>query len=135
MNPTISLGLADARLAATRDYLDAGAGNARIRFYSTPRPASGEAPGGAHLVEVVLAKPCGTISDGVMLLHQLAAAGDMIALDGAAVWARLVTGAAEFAVDGDVSDEAGSGLFRIAGTKGTLLYAGGSMILGSTALV
>lgn len=134
MSLTISDGLANARLEATRDFIDTGSGNGRVRFYATTQPDSGEAPGGSPLVEAVLAKPCGVVSARVLTLAQLEPAGDMIALDGTALWARVVNGNGDFVMDGDVSDDSGTGVFKIAGTTGTLLYAGGSLIMGTTAL-
>ena len=134
MSLSISTGLAEARLGVTRDFIDLGAQPGRIRFYATTQPAAGASPGAAPLAEIVLTKPCGTVSSGMLVLDQQDATGDLILASGAAVWARMVNGNGDFVMDGDVSDESGAGAFKGAGTTGTALYAGGYLTLGTTAL-
>lgn len=134
MSLSISTALAAARIAATRDFIDLGTAHGRIRFYGNTQPAAGATPGASPLAEITLAKPCGSITDAVLTLAQNDTAGDLILLNGAAIWARVVNGNGDFVMDGDVSDEAGDGAFKVAGTTGTALYAGGSLLLGTTAL-
>lgn len=112
-------------------FLDTGSAKARIRYYGTARPAGGAAPGGPALLEVALAKPSGSMSGGYLRLVQ-DNPGDLIALDGEALWARIVNGDGDVALDGDVSDESGDGFFRVGGTEGTELRAGGRFYLGDT---
>lgn len=135
MSFTISVAHNDARLAASLAFADLGPGPSRVQFFSTEQPAFGGAPGAAPLVEVVLAKPCGAIVDHALVFAQAAAGGDMILVQGVALWARWVNGADAIVADGDVSDETGPGVFKIAGTTGTMLYAGGRCIIGLTAIV
>lgn len=134
MSLVISPALAEARVAATRDFIDLGTLPGRIRFYGNTQPAAGATPGTSPLAEITLTKPCGSIADAVLTLTQADAGGDLILANGAAVWARMVNGNGDFVMDGDVSDETGSGSFKVAGTTGTALYAGGSLLLGTTAL-
>src|SRR5438105_1833933 len=114
-----------ARLSGggTQGFADLGPLNSRIRFYSTSQPAFGESAGGAALVELVLAKPCGElvsaaslgIVDGVgapvegdvLRLLQLDPAGDQIPIEGDVVWGRWINGADEIVADGDASDALG----------------------------
>lgn len=133
----------EARLAATLDTIDAGADNGTIAFYATARPSLGGSPGGAPLVVVVLASPCGTIADGKLSLAQDDDTGDQITTSGAAVWARIFNGDGVGVADGDVGyirpapDEADTGTWKdinLAGTSGTTLYAGGYVLLGTTKL-
>src|SRR5574343_80518 len=125
MTLSISASHNSARLEATRAFADTGAANSRIDIYSGPQPAAGAAATGTLLVSVVLAKPCGTVAGGVLTLTQQDAGGDLIAQTGDAAWARWVNGADVWVGDGTVSDAAGAGDFKLAGTAGTTLYAGG----------
>lgn len=119
----------EARLAATLAFANAGAGNSTIEFYASDYPST------ASLVAVaVLSKPCGVVAGGVLVLAQDAAEGDLVTATGAVSWGRWKNGSAEIVIDADVSDNTGTGFFKIAGTSGTLLYAGGSLLLGTTAI-
>lgn len=131
----ISVDHNDARLAATAQFADSGPLASKIFFYSTVRGALGAAPGAPQLVAITLKKPCGTIIDHALVLQQAAAGGDLITLQGSAVWARWVNGAGAIVGEGSVSDAAGPGVFKVSGTSGTLLYAGARAILGVTEIV
>ena len=124
-----------AVLQALIDLADAGTGPAQLEIYGTTRPAtSGDAPGGAALATLVLTKPCGTVELTGILLTQESVIGDLIAANGAAVWGRLATSEGDPIADGDVTDMAGDGPFKLDGADGVNLYAGGRAILGATAL-
>ncbi|MGF2525880.1 hypothetical protein ACQUW0_26485, partial [Ralstonia pseudosolanacearum] len=69
-----------------------------------------------------------------ILLTQESVIGDLIAVNGAAVWGRLATSEGDPIADGDVTDMAGDGPFKLDGADGVNLYAGGRAILGATAL-
>ncbi len=122
----------DVRLMGTIVFADLGPLASKIHYFSTVRGALGADPGAAPLVTMVLKKPCGVVVDHVLVLQQAAAGGDLITAQGSAVWARWVNGAGAIVGEGDVSDEAGEGLFKVSGTTGTLLYAGARAILGVT---
>lgn len=118
----ISTGLNEARLAGTLSFLDAGTANAKLRIYSGVRPAFGAAGAGLLLVEVVLAKPSGTISAGVLTLS--ASPSAVILNTGTAAWARVVNGDGQTAWDCDVSLNPGSAEVRL---DTLALVAGGTV--------
>jgi len=124
-----------AILQALIDYADSGAGPARLKIYGTTRPATaGDAPGGSALATLVLTKPCGTVEVDGILLTQESVIGDLIAANGAAVWGRWENSDGDPVADGDVTDAAGAGPFKLDGADGVNLNAGGRAILGATAL-
>lgn len=112
-------------------FLDTGAGNATIQIYGTARPAAGAAAGAAPLVTVVLAKPCGTVDNGLLVLASQDPAGDLITTSGTATWARFVNGAGTWAFDADVSVEGGAGEVQF---PGTTLFAGGRAPLSTSTI-
>lgn len=115
----------DARSQATITYADLGSGRAHLDLYDVSNNL---------LVSMSLQKPCGTLTGGVIVLHQYNVAGDQILLDGSAVLGKWVNGNGDLVGQGDVSDSAGSGDFKISGTTGTTLYAGAFALLGTTSL-
>lgn len=120
-----------AVLQAMVTYADAGVGQSRIQIYGTTRPATaGDDPGGAPLATIVLSDPCGTVTDEVLTLVQASEIGDLIATNGDAVWGRWETGTGDPIADGDVTDDAGDGPFKLGGTDGVTLNAGGRVLLG-----
>ncbi len=134
MTMEISAAHNTARLQATLTFANTGTANPTIEFYATTRPAFADASGGAPLVVVTLAKPCGSVAGGVLSLIQADPAGDLVTVTGSPLWARWLNGDGVIVAEGNVSDDAGAGDFRIAGTSGVSLYAGGSLLLGTTAL-
>lgn len=134
MTFAISVAHNNARLAGTVAYADTGLDPSRIQFYDTAQPAFGAAPGGTPLAEAVLAKPCGAVVANALVLDQADPAGDLITATGVAVWARWVNGNGDVVADGAVTDAAGAGPFKVAGTSGTTLYAGARIIIGVTTL-
>jgi len=123
-----------ARLDATRAFADAGEGNSTITFFIDPQPASPQDPATATpLCTVTLAKPCGTITNGVLTLAQQDLAGDLVLASGTPTWARWYAGDGQVVCDGDVTDDTGTGVFRLAGDNGALLYAGAALQLGTCA--
>ena len=128
----ISIEHNNARLAGTLAFADAGPLASRILFYSTVRGAFGAAVSAAPMVTVVLTKPCGTVANNALRLTQAAPGGDLITVQGSALWARWINGAGDIVGEGDASDAAGDGVFKVSGTTGTLLYAGARALLGIT---
>lgn len=124
----------EAMLTALLTWLDTGAGHCSIEIYDTTRPPLGDAESATPLAVVTLAKPCGTVASGALTLLPADADGALIALSSEATWGRLRNAAGTVAGDGDVSDSAGAAPFRVAGTAGTLLYAGARVFLGTVAL-
>lgn len=127
-----------ARNAASIALADVGAGNSSVKLYT--------AQGGTLLATRGLAKPCGTVrpSDARIAL-EAAETTDVAVVTGAARWGEWCDG--DGAVvgtgrvtdpNGDYTDGAGNvvadpdgmGLFILAGgTAGTMVYAGGLVLL------
>ena len=125
MTLAISVEHNNALLAATVAFADTGSANSRIRLYDASDVV---------LVTMTLTKACGTVVDDKLVLQQLDPSGDLIAVSGSAVTGVWISGTGAIVADGTVSDEAGTGDFKVAGTTGTMLYAGARAILGVTAL-
>ena len=98
----ISEDLAAAQIQATLVFADAGSANAYVAVYD-----------GAEnlLVTLLLAKPCGTMTAGVLQLHQQRPGGDLIAASGIAMHADWFAGDGAFVARGAVSDETCTGPF------------------------
>ena len=125
MTLAVSTAHNNARLAATVTFADTGTTNSRIHLYDA---------GDVLLVTMTLAKPCGAIVADKLVLEQLYLVGDLIETTGTAVSGVWVNGDDDVVAEGTVSDDAGSGDFKVGGTSGTTLYAGGRAILGTTEL-
>ena len=125
MTLAISVEHNNARLAATVAFADTGSANSRIRLYDAADTV---------LVTMTLTKACGAIVDDKLVLQQLDPSGDLISVSGEAVTGVWISGTGAVVAEGTVSDEAGSGDFKVAGTTGTMLYAGARAILGVTEL-
>jgi hypothetical protein len=125
MTLAISVEHNNALLAATVAFADTGSANSRIRLYDASDVV---------LVTMTLTKACGTVVDDKLVLQQLDPSGDLIAVTGEAVTGVWISGTGAVVAEGTVSDEAGSGDFKVAGTTGTMLYAGARAILGVTEL-
>mgnify|MGYP000853841941 FL=1 len=120
----ISAAHALARLQATLAFADSGAGPATIKLYDAAEQL---------LVTLTLTKPCGQITEGgSLLLTQANSGGDMILASGQAATGVWATSDGKLIGRGQVTDEAGQGHFKLLGSTGTQLYAGGKAILGET---
>lgn len=120
----ISAAHALARLQATLSFADSGPGASTIALYDAAEQL---------LVTLTLTKPCGQITEtGYLLLTQASGSGDMILTSGQAAIGVWATGDGRLIGRGLVTDEAGAGHFKLLGSTGTQLYAGGKAILGET---
>ncbi|MEG0149168.1 MAG: hypothetical protein RR701_07280 [Comamonas sp.] len=120
----ISTAHAAARLLATAAFADAGPGPSTITLYDANEQL---------LVTLTLTKPCGQIVEGgYLLLTQANGGGDMILASGLATTGVWATGDGQLIGRGQVTDEVGQGHFKLLGSTGTQLYAGGKAILGET---
>ena len=129
-----------AQLQATLARLDIGAtGNACVRLYTTARPEDmGTSP--APWLEIPLARPAGTIADGLLVLQPQSVAGTMVLTSGVPKWAELVAADGAVLAEGGVTAEGVGGCFEVAG--GTVpegevaphFYAGGLVTLTGSAL-
>ena len=119
------LELTDAgRVAMLQGWVARGAAS-RLHFMSASATT---------LAVVVLAVPCGEIVDGALVLAQADPEGDLIAATGTAATALWYSYDNVLLASGVVTDESGEGPFKLAGSAGTLLLAGGRAILGVTEL-
>lgn len=115
-----------ARNQATLDLANAGAGASNLRFYA--------ADGGTLLATRTLAMPCGIIVDGRISL-QPAPTLELVQVSGSITWAAWCDGDGVAIAWGAVTDAAGAGPFKLAGTAGTAVYAGGIVTIAMPALL
>lgn len=123
LTPTIAH--RQARNQATLDLLDTGAGAARIDFYT--------AAAGTLLATRTLQNPSGTLNAAGRIVLAQAATTDLVAASGSATYAELVSADDVVLGSGDVTDSAGSGVFKLAG--GTALVKDGVLLLTEPALL
>ena len=120
----ISAAHALARLQATLAFADSSPEASRIALYDAAEQL---------LVTLTLTKPCGQITEGgYLLLTQASGSGDMILTSGQAAIGVWSTSDGKLVARGQVTDEAGQGHFKLLGSTGSQLYAGGKAILGET---
>ncbi|MFN7817803.1 MAG: hypothetical protein ACK5OQ_16360 [Burkholderiales bacterium] len=120
----------NARLLATRDFLDLGTLNGKVRIYTGTRPAPGAAANAANLlVEITLDKPSGSIVSNQLSLTS--ATAGIATATGAPTWSRWVNGNGAWAIDTDASGPSGSAPVIV--SDDTIL-AGGSISLLSALL-
>lgn len=116
MSVPISIGLAEARLEATRAYIDAGAGQAELRLYDASS---------VLVAAIGLANPCGFVSSGLLVLS---ASDDALAVaDGAPASALIVSAAGDACIPGLTVGAVGSG--ANVELSATTLFAGGTVRL------
>lgn len=122
---TLSTAHRDARRQATIDFADIGASNSRIEFYNVADTL---------LATITLAKPCGSVVSHAIVLEQDDPLADNVVVTGTATYANWLNGNDVLVASGAVTNDAGDGPFRVAGTSSGILFAGGLAILGTTAL-
>ena len=120
----ISTAHAVARLQATANFADSGPAASTIALYDDAEQL---------LVTLTLTMPCGQITEaGYLVLTQASGSGDLILTSGQAAIGVWSTSDGKLVGRGLVTDEAGLGHFKLLGSTGTQLYAGGKAILGET---
>jgi hypothetical protein len=112
---SISQALATARAEAVRAFLDNGTDHASVDVLDAA---------GALLVNITLAKPCGTAAVGVLTI---ARASGTVSTSGTAAAARVRSAAGAVAIEGLTVTESGAGGDIEAGS--VALYAGGEFVL------
>lgn len=137
----ISAAAALAQLQGTLVRADMGSGNAKFALYTTTRPALiGDAHTDSPQATITLAKPCGAIVDGALVLNVLEPAGALVQAMGLPRWAEWIAGDGVLLARCDVTDMDHAGGIRITGGKtpegetSPMLYAGGLVQLGMVAL-
>ena len=130
-----------AQLAATIARADQGPGFARVRIYTTPQPASIAVPRtDTPQAEVVLLKPCAAIVDGALVMYPRNVEGALVMSTGLPRWADWVAADGAIIATSNCTDPANGGGWQLeggetpAGETAPLLYAGGLVQLGATAL-
>lgn len=128
------------QLAATIAFADAGSLPSRILMYTDLSAADGSEPASSAVAAVVLAKPCGTITAGVLSLHAALPGGTLVTTTGVPRAARWVNGDGLLVAAGTLTDGANGGDFTVSGgitapgETSPTLYAGGLVLLGAVAL-
>lgn len=137
----ITTTLALAELAGALTRANTGAGNSKISLYTTTRPASIYDPhADVPQAEIVLAKPCGAIVGGALVLYPLDPAGAMVMMQGMPRWAEWLAADGALLTRCDVTDLDHGGGIRVTGGKtpdgetSPMLYVGGLVQLGLVAL-
>ena len=126
---TISAACARARWQAVVDFL---APTATLHVYSGTRPgAVADEPTADAVLLVELPLTAALADDGITLNGD--PQGALIADNGTATWARLLTADGTPALDLDISAESGAGDIRLAGAD-TRLYRGGAFTLTAALL-
>lgn len=100
-----SVDLRTARGNAIVALLDAAVTPAKCLCYGMPRPNNADTAITTQLLiaEVPLAKPCGTVVNGVLALATTTATGNAVA-SGSIGWVRVVDGSGKPIMDMDASD-------------------------------
>ena len=121
---TISISTAH-RAARNQASITLAGATSTLRFYT--------AEGGTLLATRTLANPAGTINaQGRIVLA--ASAADLVAETGSVGWAEWCDSAGAVMAAGTVTDQAGAGDFKLAGTSGTTIYQGGRVLLDDVIL-
>ncbi|MPT03587.1 MAG: hypothetical protein E2582_05110 [Delftia sp.] len=137
----ISTTTAAAQLAGMLVRADMGSVNSRLSIYTTQRPARiTDNHASTAQAEIVLAKPCGVVVGGALVLYVRDSAGALVQFNGLPRWAEWTAGDGAVLTRCDVSDmDNGGGIRLIGGTTpegetSPMLYAGGLVQLGVVAL-
>ena len=121
---TISISTAH-RAARNQASITLAGAASTLRFYT--------AEGGTLLATRTLANPAGNINpQGRIVLA--ASAADLVAETGSVGWAEWCDSAGAVMAAGTVTDQAGAGDFKLAGTSGTTVYQGGRVLLDDVIL-
>lgn len=116
-----------ARNQASLDLANTGTGPSSIKLY--------DGQGGALLAQRNLADPCGEITPEGRINLLPASTTELVQTTGAVAWAQWCDGDGVAIASGAVTDAAGAGPFKLAGTMGTMVYAGGVVALATPALL
>ncbi len=137
----VSTALVLAQLQGTLARADLGASPSRLALYTTARPATiAQAHADTPQAEIVLAKPCGAIVQGQLVLYVADTSGAMVATSGIPRWAEWIAGDGAVLTRCDVTDLDNGGGIRVRGgttppgETSPMLYAGGKVQLGLIAL-
>jgi hypothetical protein len=136
---SVSTAVLEAQLAATIAQADSGPGNAKLQFFTNAYPGPG-APGQAPQAELALAKPCATVTGGVLSFALAAAPDGLVLTAGIPRWVRWLSASGDRIADGTVTDDAHGGDVQViggatpSGDNSPMLLAGSIIQLASSAL-
>lgn len=131
-----SLAMDDAMFTGIALLVNASADPAYARLFGGTRPATpGDSTAEVELAAVIFDTPAVALVDHELVFSQADPSGDMVSATGSATWARCFNGDNTWLFDCDVTDEAGDGPLKVAGTTGTTLYAGARVIVAEMKLV
>jgi len=130
-----------AQLLGLLARADAGTGASVLALYTTARPALiTDVHADAPQAGIVLAKPCGGMVGGALVLYVADPAGAMVMAQGMPRWGEWIAGDGAVLARFDVTDmDHGGGIRVIGGTTpegetSPMLYPGGLVQLGLVAL-
>ncbi len=130
MSLTFSDAMRNARAQAVIGQLDRAATPGKIELYYTTQPAAGAAPGGSPAATILLQKPSGTVTNGVITFATTQPA--QLSASGMVLWARAKDGDGYWLLDGNVAVTGTPGAaFTIADVN---LYAGAFVFLFNATL-
>jgi hypothetical protein len=136
---SVSTAVLEAQLAATVAQADSGPGSARLQFFTNAYPGPG-APGQPPQAEIILAKPCATVTGGVLSFALAAAPDGLVLTAGIPRWVRWLSASGARIADGTVTDDAHGGDVQViggatpSGDNSPMLLAGSIIQLASSAL-
>lgn len=125
--------LRDARAQQIINAINAGVGPGTMQFYTATKPAT---PGAAITTQTLLgtltfSEPAGTITAGQLNFATIIDDSSVDA-DGVCTWVRILDGGGNWVMDGDVTDNLGTGFVKMPSTQ---VYAGGILHITSAYLV
>lgn len=130
MSLAFSTATRNARAEAIIAQLDKAATAGSLELYTTTQPAAGASAGGSPIATIILQKPCGTVSVGVITFAISQPA--QVSPGGTVLWARGKDGDGYWVLDGNVA---------VTGTPGAaftlddvVLYAGAFVFLFAATL-
>ena len=130
-----------AQLLGMLARADVGSGSAQLALYTTARPSTiATTHADTAQASIVLAKPCGAIVDGALVLNVADPAGAMVLASGMPRWAEWLAADGALLARCDVTDMDHEGGIRIVGgttpegETSPMLYTGGLVQLGLVAL-
>ena len=132
--------LTAAQLAASVSRADLGIAASRIQLFDSTPPADGDPGAVTPMAEITMAKPCGAVVAGVLVLYPADAGGAMVLRNGVPLWGRWLSGDNKVMAAGTVTDPDNGGDFQVTGgatapgNTSPTLYAGGLVLLGTTTL-
>lgn len=118
MGISLSVDVRNAYLQLIADAIDAAATPGKFLLYSGTRPAAGGTPTGLLQATILFAQPCGTVADALLTFVP---GEEGVRMDDEPItWGRMADGDDNYVLDGDVTNMAGSGDFKIGSTTGII---------------